>query len=277
MFSRILIATDGSDTAEVALAQGMELARRLDAEAIVVTAHRALRPGAGSALGPAEDFAADDIARSVLEAASDRYEGSVRMRTVLRQGYPADVIIDIAEESDADVIVVGNVGMAGSKRLLLGSVPNTVSHHAPCHVLIVNTGWARRGTLEERDEAGSLPRKILIGTDGSPTADRAVRIGSDLARRVEASVVLVHVGEVPKGERVLRQAADEIGEGLKISTRAVQGNPADRLLEVAEEGGADLVILGNKGMTGARRLLVGSVTNSVSHHADRNLLIVKTT
>jgi nucleotide-binding universal stress UspA family protein len=56
-----------------------------------------------------------------------------------RQGDPADAILDVAEEQAADLIVVGNKGMTGAKRFLLGSVPNKVSHHAPCSVLIIRT------------------------------------------------------------------------------------------------------------------------------------------
>ena len=56
-----------------------------------------------------------------------------------RQGDPADAILDVAEETKADLIVVGNKGMTGARRFLLGSVPNKVSHHAPCSVLIIRT------------------------------------------------------------------------------------------------------------------------------------------
>ena len=56
-----------------------------------------------------------------------------------REGDPADAILDVAEETNADLIVVGNKGMTGAKRFLLGSVPNKVSHHAPCSVLIIRT------------------------------------------------------------------------------------------------------------------------------------------
>ena len=61
------------------------------------------------------------------------------VRTHARQGDPADALLDVAEELGADVIVVGNKGMTGAKRFLLGSVPNKVSHHAPCSVLIIRT------------------------------------------------------------------------------------------------------------------------------------------
>ena len=63
----------------------------------------------------------------------------VEVETFAREGAPADAILDVAEERDADLIIVGNKGMTGARRFLLGSVPNRVSHHAPCSVLIVRT------------------------------------------------------------------------------------------------------------------------------------------
>ncbi len=68
-----------------------------------------------------------------------RASASQEVETFARQGDAADAILDVAEEHRADLIVVGNRGMTGAKRFLLGSVPNKVSHHAPCSVLIVRT------------------------------------------------------------------------------------------------------------------------------------------
>ena len=61
------------------------------------------------------------------------------VETLAREGDPADSILDVAEEKEADLIIVGNKGMTGAKRFLLGSVPNKISHHAPCSVLIIRT------------------------------------------------------------------------------------------------------------------------------------------
>jgi nucleotide-binding universal stress UspA family protein len=66
-------------------------------------------------------------------------DAGLDVETFAREGDPADAILDVAEERDADLIVVGNKGMTGARRFLLGSVPNKVSHHAPCSVLIVRT------------------------------------------------------------------------------------------------------------------------------------------
>jgi nucleotide-binding universal stress UspA family protein len=76
---------------------------------------------------------------ALAEAAQEVEQAGVTVRTFARQGEPADAILDVAEEEGADLIVVGNKGMTGAKRFLLGSVPNKVSHHAPCSVLIIRT------------------------------------------------------------------------------------------------------------------------------------------
>jgi nucleotide-binding universal stress UspA family protein len=81
----------------------------------------------------------EDVDATLAEASQEAEGAGVQVRTFARQGEPADAILDVAEEENADLIVVGNKGMTGAKRFLLGSVPNKVSHHAPSSVLIVRT------------------------------------------------------------------------------------------------------------------------------------------
>ena len=143
---------------------------------------------------------------------------------------------------------------------------------------------------------------IVVGTDGSPTASEAVRQAAELARQVEAKLYLVSAYEpVPEGrlrderqqvpedlqwlvnpredvESTLAGGADELADsGVRVETVAREGDPADAILDVAEETGADLIVVGNKGMTGAKRFLLGSVPNKVSHHAPCSVLIIRTT
>lgn len=120
-------------------------------------------------------------------------------------------------------------------------------------------------------------RSILIATDGSPTAGEAARVGAGVARATGAQAILLHVGDAEVGARMLEQAARALGDGLTVRTVTEQGDPADRILDVAEREGCDLIVVGNKGMTGAQRFLLGNVPNRVSHHAPCNVLIVKTT
>ena len=146
MFRLIVVGTDGSETASHALAQALQLAAPLGATLDIVSAYQPVRKarlnaeakdapeGYQWAINPHEDVDA------TLQAAADAaVAAGVEARTHARQGDPADAILDVAEEHGADLIVVGNKGMTGTKRFLLGSVPNKVSHHAPCSVLIIRT------------------------------------------------------------------------------------------------------------------------------------------
>ena len=135
-------------------------------------------------------------------------------------------------------------------------------------------------------------RSIVVGTDGSATASEAVRQAVELAKAVGARVELVSAYE-PVSPQRLRQELREVPEDLQwmINLRedvdttleeaaevfARQGDPADAILDVAEEQDADLIVVGNKGMTGAKRFLLGSVPNKVSHHAPCSVLIIRTT
>jgi nucleotide-binding universal stress UspA family protein len=81
----------------------------------------------------------EDVDATLQEASETAEAAGVQSATYARQGDPADAILDVAEERGADLIVIGNKGMTGAKRFLLGSVPNKISHHAPCSVLIIRT------------------------------------------------------------------------------------------------------------------------------------------
>ena len=83
--------------------------------------------------------AREDVEATPAEVVAQAAARDVACSPHSRQGDPADAILDVAEETSADLIVVGNKGMTGAKRFLLGSVPNKVSHHAPCSVLIIRT------------------------------------------------------------------------------------------------------------------------------------------
>ena len=146
MFRRIVVGTDGSDTAGKAVEEAIALARALGASIELVSAYepvtnQRLREEARAApadmqwmVNPREDVAA------TLSAACEAIRAAgLEVTPYAREGDPADAILDVAEERDADLIVVGNKGMTGAKRFLLGSVPNKVSHHAPCSVLIIRT------------------------------------------------------------------------------------------------------------------------------------------
>lgn len=138
MWRTVLVATDGSGTAAAAVAHAVELAKRTGAELLVTTVYRTPQESQPP-FAYSEAFPSIDVARGLLADVEKRYGGEAKLRTVIREGSPADEILTLAEQEGVDVIVVGNKGMSSAKRFVLGSVPNAVSHHAPCHVLIVHT------------------------------------------------------------------------------------------------------------------------------------------
>jgi nucleotide-binding universal stress UspA family protein len=147
VFQSILVGTDGSETAHTALERAIELAAALRARLGIVSAYEPVsdpRVRGEQVIAPEDAQWAINPHEEVLtlldEARAEAVgAGVTEVETFARQGDAADAIIDVAEEQRCDLIVVGNKGMTGAKRFLLGSVPNKVSHHAPCSVLIVRT------------------------------------------------------------------------------------------------------------------------------------------
>jgi nucleotide-binding universal stress UspA family protein len=143
---------------------------------------------------------------------------------------------------------------------------------------------------------------VAVGTDGSETAEEAVRQAADIARRYEAKLVLLSVFPAPEGftayagipdpggaaayagwasssqaqvKKILERSETALRQdGIECETRSAEGDPADVLVRLAAECGADLLVIGNKGM---KRRLLGSVPNTVTHKADCTVMVVKTT
>ncbi|MBW3594881.1 MAG: universal stress protein [Actinobacteria bacterium] len=284
MYSTIVAGTDLSDTARIATDRAATLSRVLDSKFVLVHAGQAT---------PALDELAEDYGAEVVVEAGD----------------PASVLISEVERLDADLLVVGSVGMRGARRFLLGSVPNKVSHHAPTDLLIVKTDPPRKDV----DRYGS----VLVGTDGSPTATRAVKKIAALSSRFGIRPIVVCAYE-PLSEQEMKQLRgdpedpvqqwnapkiaqgtpsefrwriadavqaqdilDRAGqvaaeEGVEADLRALEGHAAETLLSVAESESVDLIAVGSVGMTGTKRFMLGNVPNRISHHAPTDVLILHT-
>jgi nucleotide-binding universal stress UspA family protein len=121
--------------------------------------------------------------------------------------------------------------------------------------------------------------KILVGTDGSPTAAKAVDRAVAFAQSAGAALTILSAGRPDKGEKVVAaEAARHADSGVTIDTRVVQGDAVEELVKAASSGGYDLLVTGNRGMTGVTRFLrLGSVPNKITHALPCSLLIVKTT
>jgi nucleotide-binding universal stress UspA family protein len=141
-----------------------------------------------------------------------------------------------------------------------------------------------------------MPRSIVVGTDGSAPADEAVRQATDMANREGARLHLVTAYPDPQmirermtggahaetvdlrevAEALLKRAArDALAKGVDVETHVREGDPADVIIDVANEQQADLIVVGSRGLTGIKRFLLGSVSNKVSHHASSSVMIVR--
>jgi nucleotide-binding universal stress UspA family protein len=137
---------------------------------------------------------------------------------------------------------------------------------------------------------------VVVGTDGSPNAEAALRQAAKIAKAEGAAVhVVTAYPDIPtygesiassaKRDRIdLREVAEQVltrvegeleADGLEVVTDAREGDPAKVILDVAKEQDADLIVVGARGLTGLRRFLLGSVSSKLSHHADCSLMIVR--
>ncbi len=132
MLKTIAVATDGSDTAQKAVSAAFTLAKRYEAQVVILTAY-SVNATDGGVWASNSSTQAERVLADAEEAAAA--EG-LACSSAMREGDPAEVIVSLAARHNADLLVVGNVGM---NRRLLGSVPNTVTHKATCSVLLVKT------------------------------------------------------------------------------------------------------------------------------------------
>jgi nucleotide-binding universal stress UspA family protein len=183
MYEKIVVGTDMSSTSKVAVERAAGLASKLGAQLFLV--HAGTDPGE-----PLQELAAQHEAEAVVV-----------------RGNPAEALLAESDKLGAGLLVVGSVGMSGAKRFMLGNVPNKISHHTDRDLLIVRT--------HRPSVASGEYSKILIGTDGSSTATRAVKMAGAVARSLGAKVTLVTAYQPPT-EQELKQL--RAGTGDAIST-----------------------------------------------------------
>jgi len=139
MISTVAVGTDGSATAAEAVKVATSLARSFDAELVLISAAQAGKGGPRSGSSEETQWITNPAARvrEILARAEGEASASgISCRTLVDEGNPGEVLVRLANECGADVLVIGNKGM---QRRMLGSVPNTVAREAPCSVFVVKT------------------------------------------------------------------------------------------------------------------------------------------
>ena len=289
--TRILLATDGSREAELAATTAAALAKGTDSELHVVHVGPFM-PMLFSSMEEEPARMARE-ARKTLDGAVGQLEaaGGDVAQAHLRVGGASEEIVALAEELGAGLIVMGNRGRGGVRRALMGSVSDSVVRHAHCPVLVV------------RAEPIVFPTRILLTTDGSREAELASSSAADLAERTGSELHVVYVGHMPpvfyespgattldldlqsrmqeRAEEEARTRLDEQvqrvrGAGGEVAgAHARVGRPDAVIVELAEELGAGLIVLGSRGLGPLRSALMGSVSDSIVRHARCAVLVVR--
>ena len=260
---KVLLATDGEFASE--LAERL-LVRLADRDAVEPTAFSVTTYDIDPADEPkrtVED--ARSVTNEVVDALSTRLEKEgFRVDRATSEGDPGAEIVRRVEAEGFDLTVVGAGRHAWLRARLLGTSSSYVVHNSPSSVLIV------RDCRESRD-----PVKVLVATDGSDDAGRAIRSFAEFADPSRCSVSVVSIAQ--PSEITAQQNVNEArgllnGAGVATEGFVLNGSPSPRLLEMMREGGYEVIVLGSRGLGPVRRALLGSVSDQIAHHAPASFI-----
>ena len=311
---KILIAYDGSSYADAAIDDLRRAGLPRETEALIVPVGDVLMMPPPSSYEVVEQALASrrvtsaiaqaqaQASKALKEAEELAAQGSERVRSLFPEwtvraealaGTPAQELIRKADEWEADLIVVGSQGRSALGRLILGSVSKTVATDARCSVRV-----ARRGNGKSDD----APVRIIIGVDGSPTADRAVRAvgmrvwregteirlvsADDFVSPVRIAGILPNAAAVIAGDneesaakarRMIEWAWEELRAiGLNVSAEIIRGEPVRVLVEDARKWEADCLFVGSRGFSGTlERWRLGSVSTGLVTNAHCSVEVVR--
>lgn len=275
---RLLVGFDGSDGGRDAL----ELARVL-AEALGVGVTLVAVIPYGPLPVPYEMLEEEEAERAApLFEEARKLLGGVEVETrAFGGGTPAGVINDLAEREGMGTIVVGSPHRGPIGRALIGSVADGLLHGAPCEVTVAPHGYA--------DEGHGPFRTIAVAYDDTPEAKAALRRAEEIARACRATIVIYTVAAPvavvpgaagytpaiqPQAGAIVTRTVKSVDEQLAATGRALSGVPAAAIVEACEEVGADLLVTGSRGYGPVRRVLLGSVSTQLVHHAPCPVLVV---
>jgi nucleotide-binding universal stress UspA family protein len=301
MFHHILVCCDGSETSLKAAQAAVALAQKQHSRVTllyVLDLGATVPPSIGvweGASGPRAVAHYRQRAREVVEQPIAKLfqDAGVTYEWRFEIGHPVTKILDVAKEQETDLIAMGTRGLNGWKRLLLGSVSDGVLHHAPCSVLLVHGKSALQGS--DRFE------HILLVSDGSPGAAAAAHVAVETAQTFATSLRALNVvepfslGPVMADDdyalitttdpelveaRFMEQLRNSLSElvaasGVYCTYHQERGPAEETIVCFAKEHDSDLIVMGSRGLGGFERMLVGSVSTYVAHHAPCPVLIVR--
>lgn len=281
-FDTILVAVDGSTTSIQASELTVQIAKKFKSRVAVM--HVVTHDFLGWRMEPKSYTMSETVVKEItghyvqqgkgiIEGAAALFEEEgIKTDTVFDEYTdPAEAIIKEIDQKKYSLMVVGNRGETEAETFSLGSNADKIATHANCSVLIV--------------KKGTELSKILVAIDGSDDAKNALNQAVQLASKFKANITLLNVQhsalfklkpEVTKkiGEGILSEAANEV-KGVKFDKKVEFGNPAETIINVAEKGKYDLIVVGRRGLSTVKRFFLGSISDDVSHHAKCSVLIAR--
>jgi nucleotide-binding universal stress UspA family protein len=287
--STIVVGTDFSSEAEVAIVHAVGVARHVGARLVLLHAGSMVDPTFGDDLLPRTHAA---LYRAYLEQSARRLRGvrnrladrGVEVSELVVEGFADSAICRSAHRLGAGLVIVGSHGRTGLRRLLLGSVAERVVRLCRCSVLVARPPTRIGGY-----------RRLLVPVDFSDLSARAIAMALELAA-ADAEVRVVHCwlrrpiesfDAAARGEReeggaataleVERRGADllgRFGDDPRLSFAALQAPPTEGILALAGDQSSDLIVVGSRRHRGLRRLLLGSVAEATVRHARCSVAVI---
>lgn len=275
---RILVGYDGSDGGRDALELTRVLGEAIGASILVTT----VLPY-GPLPIPYEILEEEEGERAqpIFDEAKERL-GDLQVETrAFGGGTPAGVINDLAEREEIDTIVVGSPHRGPVGRTLIGSVADGLLHGAPCEVIVTPRAYATQ-------EHGPL-RTIAVAYDDTPEAKAALHRAEALALATRATIAVYTVTAPPtavpgasgytpaihpEAGPIVTRAVKAVDERLAATGRALEGVPGPTIVAACEDIDADLLVAGSRGYGPVLRVLLGSVSTHLAHHAPCPVLVV---
>jgi nucleotide-binding universal stress UspA family protein len=259
-FGRIVCGVDGSRSAHLAVEQATALSGPNTALAFIC-----VREETGVGASRQATITAERADAALEEALRVARDAGIEAVAEMVYGHdPRSVLLDEAARSD--LLVVASHGGSRAGGIALGGVASAAAHRATVPVLIARATPA----------ASSFPGRILVATDGSPDAERAVELTARIGHRHRSRVYLLSVEPTSHGDpkRIAVDAVNLTANlGVEPAVIRASGHAAERILDTAATEQVSLVVVGSRGLSGVRAL--GSVSERVAHRAHCSVLVAR--
>jgi nucleotide-binding universal stress UspA family protein len=285
MYKNIIVAFDGSEYSRAALIESSNLIKRHGGKIIMV--HAVYFDEEEFTTAPEQRERRFKLGKEACYQTKESIssEFGIQIESLICEGEPPDVIVDIAREKKAELIAMGTHGRRGIKRLIMGSVTSKVIVNSPCDVMVVKKPCT---------ECTGEYKSILVPFDGSEFSKKALEHACQLSKIDKAEIKVLYV--IPRYEEMieffktesikksLAQEAEKIineskrialKHGLTADAAILEGHAKEKIIETANKLKNDLIVMGAHGWKGVSRAIMGSTTERVIMNASCPVLVVK--